>query len=69
MTLADKLRDIIAKEAANRGSPTKACPMDKDGKHKWQKPWARWAQEVTPYMASQNCACGAAPPPAAYPEI
>ncbi len=65
MTLADRLRTIIASEGAP-AHPTRPCPMDRDGKHRWQRPWAEWANQ---YLGNKHCACGAKPPEAAYPEI
>jgi hypothetical protein len=59
MTLIERLDQIIEEETAAMSAPPagKACPMDANGKHRWQKPWAQWAKSL-----SQKCACGAMPP-------
>ena len=60
MTLAEKLRTIIDEEAASLEAPPpgKACPMDRNGQHRWQRPYAQWAK----FLAAQRCNCGAMPP-------
>ena len=68
MTLAERLHRIIEEEAdaMDRPATGKACPMDKDGRHRWQRPWAQWANQ---YIGNNRCACGAVPPSAVYPEV